>query len=70
MGGGGREGPEWERKGEGEKGGQERSPEGQEKEWKQAALGNGRQGDPLESTRDPGGETLSGLIRSDLNQNV
>ena len=52
-------------------GGQERRPEGQETEWKEAALGSGRLGSTLEGTRDLGGETiLSGLIGSDLSQNA
>ena len=41
---------------------QERRPEGQENEWKYATPGGGRWGgDPLESPRDLGGESLSGL---------
>jgi hypothetical protein len=31
---------------------------------------DGRCGDPLESTRDLGGERLSGLNRGDLSQNA
>jgi hypothetical protein len=44
----------------------ERSPEGQHNEWKYATSGDERWGDPLESTRDLGGERLSGLKRRDL----
>jgi len=42
---------------------QERSPEGQENEWKYAVLGRERcvGGGALESTRHLGGERLSGL---------
>lgn len=32
--------------------GQERSPKGQQNEWKHEASGGGQQGDPLESPRD------------------
>ena len=65
---GGREGTGWENgvgRGKGEHdqvwGTQERSPEGQQNEWKQAALGGGRWEDPLECTRDLGSERLSEL---------
>jgi hypothetical protein len=34
---------------------QERRPEVQQNEWKYETPGGGRWGDPLESTRDPGG---------------
>ena len=42
---------------------QERSPEGQQSEWKYATLGAGgrKWGDSPESTRDLGSERLSGL---------
>jgi hypothetical protein len=44
-----------------ELGRQERSPEGQQNEWKYATWGWGRWEDPLESTGDLEGERLSGL---------
>jgi hypothetical protein len=40
---------------------QERSPENQEHEWKYAAVGSWRWGEPLESPRDLGCERLPGL---------
>jgi hypothetical protein len=46
--------------------GQERSPEGQENEWKYVTSG----GEPLESPRDLGGKRLSGLNGGDLSQNA
>jgi hypothetical protein len=54
----------------GGKGGQERSPDGQENEWKYAASGGGRLEDPLGSTRDLADEILSGLSVGDFNQNT
>jgi hypothetical protein len=39
-------------------------------EWKYAALGKWRWGDPLENTRDVGCERLSGLNGDDLSQNA
>jgi hypothetical protein len=50
--------------------GQERSPEGQENEWKWAALETWNWGEPLESTRELGGEILSGIIGGDIRENV
>jgi hypothetical protein len=49
---------------------QERSLEGQENECKNAASGGRRSEDSIESTRDPGGERLSGLNKGDISQNV
>jgi hypothetical protein len=40
---------------------QDRSPEGQQNEWKQATSGSRRWGNPPESTSDLEGERLSGL---------
>jgi hypothetical protein len=45
---------------------QERSPEGQENEWKYAALRGRGRGDPLERPRDMGYEWLPGLNGDDL----
>ena len=45
---------------------EDRSPEGQQNEWKYAASGVGRLGDPLESTRDLEGEKPSGHRLIDL----
>jgi hypothetical protein len=42
------------------------SPEGQQKEWKQATSRNRRLGEPSECIRDLGGERLWGLIGKDL----
>jgi hypothetical protein len=49
-------------------GGQERSPEGQQNKWTYATSGVGgrRLGDPLECTKDLGGENLSELKVRDL----
>jgi hypothetical protein len=47
-----------------------RSPKGQDNEWKYAASGGGRCGDPLEIPRDLGCEKLSGLNGGDLTQNA
>jgi hypothetical protein len=56
--------------GGGAEGGQKRSPEGQENEWKYVASGARRWGDPLESTRGPRVDRLSGLNGGDLSQNA
>jgi hypothetical protein len=45
---------------------QDRRPDDQGNEWKQIALGNGKHEDPVESSRDPRGYTLSGLIGGHL----
>jgi hypothetical protein len=45
---------------------QERSPEGQENEWKHVTVGFGGQAKPLENPRDLGCERLSGLRGDDL----
>ena len=45
---------------------QERSPEGQQNEWKYATSGGRRWGDSLESSRDLGGVRLSGLKGRDI----
>ena len=44
----------------------DRSPEGQQKGWKQATSGDRRLGDPPECIRDLGGKRLSGRKRKDL----
>jgi hypothetical protein len=73
----GREGPGWETEGEGGTGPsmamggwgkrQERSPEGQQKEWKYATLGDEKlEGGPLESSRGLRSERLSELKGKDL----
>jgi hypothetical protein len=43
------------------RGRQEKNPEGQQNEWKYSSSRDERWGDSLESTRDFGGERLSGL---------
>ena len=45
---------------------QDRSPEGQQNQWKQAASKYGRLEDPLENTRDVGAERLWGLKGRDI----
>jgi hypothetical protein len=45
---------------------QERSPKGQQNEWKYVASEDGRWEDTLESARDLGDERLSGLNGRDL----
>jgi hypothetical protein len=44
------------------RGKQERSPERQQSEWKYATSRHGRWRDPLQSTRDLGGEKLLGSL--------
>jgi hypothetical protein len=44
----------------------DRSPEGQQKEWKQATSGGRRSRDPPECTRDLGCDRVSGLKMRDL----
>jgi hypothetical protein len=48
------------------RGRQERSPEGQQNEWKYATSGGGRWVDTLECTRDLGGKRSSGLRGRDF----
>jgi hypothetical protein len=45
------------------KDGQERSPGGQNNEWKYTTLGDERWGNPIEITRELGGKRLLGLKR-------
>lgn len=74
MGGRGRQGPGWEKRGAGDKEnriwsggwGEKRILEGQQNEWNYATLGYEKLGDPLESTGDMGGEKLSELNWGDL----
>jgi len=51
-------------------GGQEKSPEGQQNEWKYATFRGGRWGNHLESSRDMGSERLSGFNRGILSHNA
>jgi hypothetical protein len=55
---------------EGYVGEQEKSPEGQNNEWKYLPSGNGRWGVPLDSLKDLGCKSLSGLNEGNLSQNT
>jgi hypothetical protein len=50
--------------------GQERSPENKQNEWKYAGSEGERWGDPLENTRELGGERILRLSGRDLRGNA